>query len=284
MLKEQNSTNDGEGFTLNGKRIEWTRYWIAFIYSDKYGLIADDDIHTTHYSLGLRLTLEKMSHYFPDNFLEGIKYDILGCTPGWWDAEECWKKFYKHYTQWGLKPHFDDISKFMQFMTPFVRKFKQTFDDAHNIRGRAYLIEDNTTVLTFWWENCEISSDDVLKIVSFLKDEYPVLRDTDFYIALANEVVPLKEFTGDFNASDEDREEVAKRQEIHLANCREKHKALNPYLKDRNRHQGEKLQMSNGDEMTQAEYNSYLHQEGIRRMVKGVILEYLNLKTKLVIR
>ena len=301
MLKEQNRINDGEGFSLKGNRIEYGNYgdYITFVYGDEFGLLADDDLYTVHGGLCQDLAKSMMLPYFPDNdpdevysfFSEG-KHDIEFIS--YYDhpdymydyLKERWKNLYKCYTKCKLKPSFDNSFQFSQFITPLLKRFDDIFSEANRdgIAGRVFIIERNTAVLTFWWQENPISPDQVLTIISSLKDKYPRLKGVDFYIALAHEIVPIEEFTGDFQASDEDVEQIGKQKEIHLANYGEKRKALNPYLTDRTRHQGQRLQMANGDEMTQAEYNSYLHQENVKRMVKGVIMEYLILKTKLVIR
>lgn len=295
MVRE---VNDGEGFTLNNERIHYMDHYyrITFIYADECGLVTDDDYERTHWRLRNYATQELMSRYFPNNdpgnvhlffddvdAKENLDYYI---SHSYRVADEVWEDLYGCYAREGLKPSFNNISQFKEFIVPILARYFDTNDDIRysGIDGRAFILGDNTVVLTFWWEENPVSPDQAFKIVSGLKGQYPELRNADFYIALANKVVPLEEFTGDFEASDEDVEQIEQQREVHLMNSTDKHKALNPYLKDRSRHQGKQLQMSNGDEMTRAEYNSYLHQESIKRVVKRVIVEYLNLKTKLVIR
>lgn len=298
MLKEQNSINDGEGFVLNGKRVHFLdRYkHITFIYTDDYGLIADDDPDVTHWRIRNFAAQGLMSDYFPNNHPDNVHFFFdevdtkenldYYLSHSYEVSQDVWKDLFGGYIREKLKPSFDTIQQFKKFIIPILARYFDKDEELryYGIDGRAFLLGDNTVVLTFWWQECNVSPDQVLKIISSLKEQYPQLKNSDFYIALARKVVPVEEFTGNFNASDEDRGQIEKQKEIHLANCREKHKALNPYLTDRSRHQGQKLQMANGDEMTQAEYNSYLRQESIKRMVKRVIVEYLNLKTKLVIR
>lgn len=294
-MKEQNQINDGEGFTLNGKRIQWdgAYYYISFVYSNKYGLIAGDDIFSDHQHLyedfARMMILRDLPNNDPDrvaSFFTDYEDEIKFIYTGE-DDEEQWEDLCAGFTGYGLKPSsFDDIPQFKNFILPIIERYFEAIDEIRRtgIDGRLFLVDENTAVLTFWWQECSVSPDDILKIISALKDKYPSLNDADFYVALAHKVVPLEKFTGDFVASDEDVEQIEKQKEIHLMNYRDKRRVLNPYLTDRTRHQGQRLQMSNGDEMTQAEYNSYLRQESIRRMVKRVIVEYLNLKTKLVIR
>lgn len=298
MVREDYKVNDGEGFNLNDKRIEYAGYteYITFVYTDHYGLLVDDDFCATHGDIVNDFAESMMPSEFPGSDPDKVRSFFSDCggnielvsygnynykySSQWWDS------LYETYTEYGLKPAFDDVLDFAEFITPILRNFCDTIEEikATSIDGRVFILGDNTAVLTFWWQETPVSQQDVFTIISGLKDRYPRLKGMDFYIALANKVVPLEEFTGDFEASDEDVEQAENQKEVHLMNSADKHKALNPYLKDRAKRQGRKLQMSNGDEMTRAEYNSYLHQEGIKRMVKGVILEYLNLKTKLVIR
>ena len=289
MIKEQNQINDGEGFVLNGTRIDFLDGYkrITFIYTDEYGLIADDDSHAAHWRIRNRAAQELTSDYFPNNhpdnvyfFLDKVdtKENLYYLLSNLYEVpQDIWKDLFGCYIREKLKPSFDTIQQFKEFIIPILLRYFHKNEELrhYGIDGRAFLLGDNTVVLTFWWQENQISPDQVLKIISSLKVKYPRLKGMDFYIALAREIVPVEEFTGDFQANDEDREQIDKQKEIHLANYGDKRKALNPYLTDRTKHQGQRLQMSNGDEMTQAEYNSYLRQESIKRMVKEVIVEYL---------
>ena len=283
-MKEQNQINDGESFVINGKRIrvqdcdECDNY-ITFVYIDGH-LVADDDYYAVHWGLWNHLAKEMILQYFPKNepervfdFFEDVN-DAINIRSGEVDD---WEDLYECYARKKLKPFFNNINKFQEFLEPILEKYATIIEEIkyYGIDGRVFLLGDNTAVLTFWWQENSISPDEVSNIISCLKEQYPELMSADFYIALARKVVPVEEFTGDFEANDEDREQIEKQKEIHLANYGEKRKALNPYLTDRTRHQGQRLQMANGDEMTQAEYNSYLRQESIKRMVKRVIVEYL---------
>lgn len=300
MVREEYryQVNDGEGFSLSDERVHYMDHYyrITFIYADKCGLVTDDDYEITHWRLRNFAAQELMSRYFPNNdpgnvhfffddvdTKENLDYYI---SHSYNVAEEVWEDLYGCYAREKLKPSFNNISQFKEFIIPILARYFDTDEEIRytGIDGRAFVLGDNTVVLTFWWEENPVSQHDAFEIVSGLKEQYPQLRNMDFYIALAHKVIPFEEFTGDFEASDEDVEQIEQQKEVHLMNSQDKHKALSPYLKDRAKRQGRKLQMSNGEEMTQAEYNSYLHQENVKRMVKGVIMEYLILKTKLVIR
>lgn len=296
MTMGQNQVNDGEGFNLNGERIEFLERdggWkdcITFTYSDKYGLYATDEAGATHWRLCEDFAKRLVLRYLPGddpNSVFGFFKDVDGkdditnsiCYTYWAGNPEDWEELYGRYVSLGLKPLADDVSQFKNVMVPIIRRYVEIIDElkAYSTDGRLFLIGDNTAVLSFWWEEYDVSPSQLFRIIYLLQEKYPRLKGVEFYIALAHKVVPVEEFTGDFEASDEDEGQIGKQREVHLMNYHDKHKALNPYLKKRARHQGQRLQMSNGDEMTQAEYNSYLHQESIKRMVKGVILEYLML-------
>lgn len=284
MVKEQHKVNDGEGFRLYDERFEYIEYgdYITFVYTDQYGLFADDDFYATHGGIVANFVKDMMLHYLPVNnpdkvhsfFTDGQNSIDLISYANYtnYNSKHWWEHLYECYTEYGLNPPFDNIYEFMEFIIPILKDYVDTIEEikATSIDGRVFLIGKNTAVLTFWWQESPVSPSDALKIVSSLKEKYPKLNDADFYIALARKVIPLEEFTGDFEANEEDAEQIEKQKEVHLMNSQDKHKALNPYLKDRAKRQGRKLQMSNGEEMTPAEYNSYLHQEGIRRMVKRV--------------